>query len=110
MKDIKHRSQDSDLITGLKPDTEYRLGITSVSSGTESKLLLSEDKVKLRKLQSHSCVPRTGLDPIWVQCEIYLKEKSQMGIVFLNNYLQLKLRLENEFLMVTRRVNLGFRL
>ena len=69
--EIKDKSQQSVIITGLKPNTEYRLGMTSVSSGTESKLVLSEDKVKLRKLQANSCVTSTGLDPIWVQHEIY---------------------------------------
>ena len=60
IKEIKDKGQDSEIITGLKPETEYRVGITSVSSGTESKLLLFKDKVKLRRLQSHSCFRITG--------------------------------------------------
>ena len=71
IKEIKDKDQESALITGLKPNTEYRLGITSVSLVTESKLVLSDDKFKLRKLPSHSCVRSTGLDRIWVQHEIY---------------------------------------
>ena len=36
-------------VSGLKPETVYRVAITSVSSGIESKLVFSKDELKLRK-------------------------------------------------------------
>ena len=39
----------SAIISGLKPDTEYRVGISSLSSGKESQLVYSEGQLRMRK-------------------------------------------------------------
>ena len=49
LKHIPDGNQVSGFVSGLKPETVYRVAITSVSSGTESKLVFSKDEVKLRK-------------------------------------------------------------
>ena len=49
IKDIHDSNLDMAVISGLKPETIYRVGLTSVSSGIESNLAFSEEKVKLRK-------------------------------------------------------------
>ena len=49
IKDISDVNQESAIISGLLPEKMYRVGITSVSSGTESKLVMFEDKLRLRK-------------------------------------------------------------
>ena len=49
IKYIPDGNQVSGFVSGLKPETVYRVAITSVSSGTESKLVFSKDEVKLRK-------------------------------------------------------------
>ena len=49
-EDIDNADQQSVIISGLKPETVYRVGITSVSEGKQSKIQFSENDVKLRKL------------------------------------------------------------
>ena len=49
VKDIHDMNQVSTVISGLKPETMYRVGITSVSSGIESKIVYSEQQIKMRK-------------------------------------------------------------
>ena len=49
IKDINDSNLEMAVISGLKPETMYRVGLTSVSSGIESNLAFSEEKVKLRK-------------------------------------------------------------
>ena len=49
VKDIHDGKQESVVISGLKPDKIYRIGITSVSSDTESKLVFQEQQIKMRK-------------------------------------------------------------
>ena len=49
VKDINDMNQVSAVISGLKPETMYRVGITSVSSGIESKIVYSEQQIKMRK-------------------------------------------------------------
>ena len=49
IKDIHDCDLEMAIISGLKPETVYRVGIASVSSGIESNLAFSEEKVKLRK-------------------------------------------------------------
>ena len=49
VKDIPNGNQKSEFISGLKPETVYRVAITSVSSEIESKLVFLKDKVTLRK-------------------------------------------------------------
>ena len=49
IKHIPDGNQVSGFVSGLKPEIVYRVAITSVSSGTESKLVFSKDEVKLRK-------------------------------------------------------------
>ena len=56
IKDISKEIEESAVISGLKPETEYRVGITSVSLRTESKLVFSEHKIKLRKSQKNPCI------------------------------------------------------
>ena len=46
---ISDVNQESAFISGLKPDQIYRVGITSVYSGTESKQLFSEESLRMRK-------------------------------------------------------------
>ena len=46
---ISDVNQESAIISGLKPDQIYRVGVTSVYSGTESRHLLSEEHTKMRK-------------------------------------------------------------
>ena len=48
IKDVHDGKQSSAIISGLKPDKTYRVGIKSVSSGTESKLVFSEDHITMR--------------------------------------------------------------
>ena len=50
VKDIHDRNEESVVISGLKPGKVYKVGISSVSSGTKSELVSSEEKIKLRKL------------------------------------------------------------
>ena len=49
VKDIHDLNQVSAVISGLKPETMYRVGITSISSGIESKIVYSEQQIKMRK-------------------------------------------------------------
>ena len=49
VKHISNVSQESAIISGLKPDQIYRVGITSVCSGTESKHLFSAEHTRMRK-------------------------------------------------------------
>ena len=49
IKEIPDVNQESVIISGLKPGTVYRVGITSVSHKDEGKLLFSENEVELRK-------------------------------------------------------------
>ena len=49
IKDIHDGNLELAFISGLKPETEYRVGISSISSGTESNLLPSEGLVRMRK-------------------------------------------------------------
>ena len=49
IKDIHDCDLEMAIISGLKPETVYKVGIASVSSGIESNLAFSEEKVKLRK-------------------------------------------------------------
>ena len=49
IKDIHDGKQESVIVSGLKPDKRYRIGITSVSSETESKLVICKEQPRLRK-------------------------------------------------------------
>ena len=49
VKSIQDPSQESAFISGLKPETVYRVGITSVCSGNESSVVFSKNELKLRK-------------------------------------------------------------
>ena len=51
VKEINDGRKQSLFISGLKPDTTYRVGVTSVSSGIESKHVLT-DLHRTRKLKS----------------------------------------------------------
>ena len=48
-KTISDGNQDSVVISGLRPDKKYRIGITSLSSETESKLVSIEEQQKMCK-------------------------------------------------------------
>ena len=48
IKEVHDGKQTSVTISGLKPDKTYRLGIKSLSSRTESKLVFSEDHITMR--------------------------------------------------------------
>ena len=50
IEDIHDVNQQSVIISGLKPETVYRVGITSVCAGTQSKIQFGKNYVKLRKL------------------------------------------------------------
>ena len=50
IKDIDGGNTESAFISGLKPETTYRVGVTSVSSGTESKQVFCDHKVSMRKI------------------------------------------------------------
>ena len=52
IKDIHDGDLDKAVISGLKPETEYRVGITSVSSGIESNIVFSEGQIKMRKCRT----------------------------------------------------------
>ena len=47
---------ESAIISGLKPDTEYRVGISSVSTTNESELVYSEGQLRMRKAAMTVCV------------------------------------------------------
>ena len=49
VKDIPDGSQESEFVSGLKPETVYRVAVTSVSSGIESQFVFSKDEVTLRE-------------------------------------------------------------
>ena len=49
VKAIHDGKQESVIISGLKPDKRYRIGITSVSTDNESKLVFHEHQLKMRK-------------------------------------------------------------
>ena len=49
VKDIPDGNQESEFVSGLKPETVYRVAITSFSSGFESKLVFTKDDITLRK-------------------------------------------------------------
>ena len=49
IKYIDGANEEAVIISGLKPDTEYRVGIKSVSSESEGKLVFSEDQIRMRK-------------------------------------------------------------
>ena len=48
VKDIPDGNQETVIMSGLKPEKVYRVGITSVFRGTESKLLFTDDHLKMR--------------------------------------------------------------
>ena len=48
IKDVHDGNQTSVMISGLKPDKAYRVGIKSLSSRTESKLVFSEENITMR--------------------------------------------------------------
>ena len=48
VKDVHDGKHSSVIISGLKPDKTYRVGIKSVSQRTESKLVFSEDNITMR--------------------------------------------------------------
>ena len=48
VKDIPDGNQETVIISGLKPETVYRVGITSVFREIESKLLFTDDQLKMR--------------------------------------------------------------
>ena len=49
IRDMDDANTESAIISGLKPDTEYRVGISSVTSGKESELVYSEGQLRTRK-------------------------------------------------------------
>ena len=49
VKYIPDGNQESEFVSGLKPQTVYRVAITSVSSEIESQFVFSKDEVTLRK-------------------------------------------------------------
>ena len=53
IKTISDGNQDSVAISGLRPDKKYRIGITSLSSENESKLVSLEEQHKMRKSLKH---------------------------------------------------------
>ena len=57
IKDLTDVKQLSAIISGLKPETVYKVGITSVSFGTESKLVYSEEQLRMRKFAKMYIVP-----------------------------------------------------
>ena len=47
---IKEAQNDESLIiSGLKPDTQYRIGVASLSSDTESNIVFRKDVYRMRK-------------------------------------------------------------
>ena len=72
VKDIPDGNQESVFVSGLKPQTVYRVAVTSVSSGIESQFVLLKDKVTLRKSTIRH-----------VQDQIYSKLESVSNAVFL---------------------------
>ena len=48
--EIPNGNKHSTFVSGLKPDTKYRVGITSLSSGNESKKIFKQDQARMRKL------------------------------------------------------------
>ena len=50
IKHINDVNQESAVISGLKPETMYKVVITSVSAGTESTMEISGDEIKMRKI------------------------------------------------------------
>ena len=49
IQEIQDVNQQSAIISGLKPDTVYRVEITSVLSGSESEPVLVKDRYTMRK-------------------------------------------------------------
>ena len=58
--EILNGNKQSATISGLKPEVKYRVGISSVSSGNESKLVLTDDQPRMRKLKSILNTPNVG--------------------------------------------------
>ena len=50
IKDIDGGNTESAFISGLKPETSYRVGVTSVSSRTHSKQVFCDYKVSMHKI------------------------------------------------------------
>ena len=48
IKEVHDGKQSSVIVSGLKPDKTYRVGIKSFSQRTESRLVFSEDHIKMR--------------------------------------------------------------
>ena len=48
IKDINGGNTESAFISGLKPETSYRVGVTSVSSGIESKQVCCDSEIRTR--------------------------------------------------------------
>ena len=54
IKDIDGGNTESAFIRSLKPETSYRVGITSVSSGTESKQVFCDHQLRMcKKIMQH---------------------------------------------------------
>ena len=58
IKDIHGCNLKETIISGLRPETEYRVGITSISVKTESNIVLSEQQIRMRKCIILECFSR----------------------------------------------------
>ena len=50
IKDVDGGNTESAFISGLKPETSYRVGVTSVSSRTQSKQVFCDRQISMRKI------------------------------------------------------------
>ena len=55
VKYINNVKESTAIISGLKPETVYRVAIAAVSSGSEGTQVFSKDEVKLRKAPLYNC-------------------------------------------------------
>ena len=49
IKDIHDKDTECAIVTGLRPDTKYRVGVASLSLDIQSNTVFSEEKLKTRK-------------------------------------------------------------
>ena len=63
IKDIDGGNTESAFISGLKPETTYRVGVTSVSSGTESKQVFCDHQLMRKFIMNFTTCK---LLPVWI--------------------------------------------
>ena len=56
MKDIHGKDTEYAVVSGLRPDTQYKVGVASLSNDIESNTVFNEEKLKTRKFYEDNVI------------------------------------------------------